>query len=347
MGGPGRRPARRRRALRAARRPRLHPRPGRRGSAGRRRAARGRRPARLAPRRLGARHSRSTRSSLGPRGSTACGCASGFVPMPEAFLPAALRGPARDGSPRLAPPRHLRGSGPGPRGRGPAARAAVIVALAGGHRRRQAPARPGPRDGAGPPLHHRQHRRRSRLVGTPRLARSRLRRLRPRRPPRRRAGLGSPGRHLPLPGSDGRLGRETWFRLGDRDLATHLHRTLLLRAGASLTDRHPRDHRRARRERRASCRCPTSPVRTELRTDSGWLSLEEFFVRERCAPDVLEVAYRGAEEARPAPRRPRGDRLGGGGRRVLLESRDVDRADPRRARGSSTPWRARRRPSSP
>ena len=32
-----------------------------------------------------------------------------------------------------------------------------------------------------------------------------------------------------------RLGRETWFRLGDRDLATHLHRTLLLRAGASLT----------------------------------------------------------------------------------------------------------------
>ncbi len=43
------------------------------------------------------------------------------------------------------------------------------------------------------------------------------------------------------------------------------------------------------------------PVRTELRTDKGWLSLEEFFVRERCAPDVLEVAYRGAEEARPGP----------------------------------------------
>jgi LPPG:FO 2-phospho-L-lactate transferase len=43
------------------------------------------------------------------------------------------------------------------------------------------------------------------------------------------------------------------------------------------------------------------PVRTELRTDKGWLSLEEFFVRERCAPDVLEVAYRGAPEARPGP----------------------------------------------
>ncbi len=43
------------------------------------------------------------------------------------------------------------------------------------------------------------------------------------------------------------------------------------------------------------------PVRTELRTPGGWLSLEEFFVRERCGPDVLDVAYRGAESARPAP----------------------------------------------
>jgi LPPG:FO 2-phospho-L-lactate transferase len=97
-----------------------------------------------------------------------------------------------------------------------------------------------------------------------------------------------------------RLGRDTWFRLGDRDLATHLHRTLLLRAGASLT---------------AATRAITGalgvtarlvpmsddPVRTELRTGGGWLSLEEFFVRERCAPEVLDVAYRGAEAARPAP----------------------------------------------
>jgi LPPG:FO 2-phospho-L-lactate transferase len=98
----------------------------------------------------------------------------------------------------------------------------------------------------------------------------------------------------------GRLGRETWFRLGDQDLATHLHRTLLLRGGASLT---------------AATRAMTDalgvtarlvpmsdePIRTELRTDKGWLTLEEFFVRERCAPDVLEIAYRGAEEARPGP----------------------------------------------
>jgi LPPG:FO 2-phospho-L-lactate transferase len=97
-----------------------------------------------------------------------------------------------------------------------------------------------------------------------------------------------------------RLGRETWFRLGDLDLATHLHRTLLLREGASLS---------------AATRAITGtlgvaarivpmsddPVRTELRTPVGWLSLEEFFVRERCEPEVLDVRYRGAEAARPAP----------------------------------------------
>ena len=97
-----------------------------------------------------------------------------------------------------------------------------------------------------------------------------------------------------------RLGRETWFRLGDRDLATHLHRTLLLRTGASLSA--------ATRAIASVLGIPAhlvpmsdDPVRTELRTSGGWLSLEEFFVRERCAPDVLEVAYRGAGDARPAP----------------------------------------------
>jgi LPPG:FO 2-phospho-L-lactate transferase len=96
------------------------------------------------------------------------------------------------------------------------------------------------------------------------------------------------------------LGRETWFRLGDRDLATHLHRTLLLRAGASLTIA----TRAITEGLGVTARLvPMSddPVRTELRTGSGWLTLEEFFVRERCGPDVLDVAYRGAESARPAP----------------------------------------------
>jgi LPPG:FO 2-phospho-L-lactate transferase len=96
-----------------------------------------------------------------------------------------------------------------------------------------------------------------------------------------------------------RLGREAWFRLGDCDLATHLHRTLLLRAGRSLTE--ATDAIAQGLGVRARL-VPMSddPVRTELRTTAGWLGLEEFFVRERCAPDVLEVVYRGAEAARPA-----------------------------------------------
>ncbi|HWC01161.1 MAG TPA: 2-phospho-L-lactate transferase [Methylomirabilota bacterium] len=97
-----------------------------------------------------------------------------------------------------------------------------------------------------------------------------------------------------------RLGRETWFRLGDRDLATHLHRTLLLRAGASLTDA-TGAIADALGVRARLVPMSDDPVRTELRTRGGWLGLEEFFVRERCAPDVLEVAYRGADAARPAP----------------------------------------------
>jgi LPPG:FO 2-phospho-L-lactate transferase len=97
-----------------------------------------------------------------------------------------------------------------------------------------------------------------------------------------------------------RLGREAWFRLGDHDLATHLHRTLLLRTGTSLSAVTQAITAALGITARL---VPMSddPVRTELRTEAGWLSLEEFFVRERCAPDVLEVAYRGAADSRPAP----------------------------------------------
>jgi LPPG:FO 2-phospho-L-lactate transferase len=97
-----------------------------------------------------------------------------------------------------------------------------------------------------------------------------------------------------------RLGRQTWFRLGDLDLATHLHRTLLLREGISLSAA-TRAITKALGVLARIVPMSDDPVRTELRTPAGWLSLEEFFVRERCAPEVLEVVYRGAEAAKPAP----------------------------------------------
>jgi len=96
------------------------------------------------------------------------------------------------------------------------------------------------------------------------------------------------------------LGGETWFRLGDGDLATHVERTRRLKAGESLsaiTD----DFRR--RLGIAAHLVPMSddPVQTRLRTPDGWLDFQDYFVRLRCAPAISELAFAGAETARPHP----------------------------------------------
>jgi LPPG:FO 2-phospho-L-lactate transferase len=97
-----------------------------------------------------------------------------------------------------------------------------------------------------------------------------------------------------------RLGDPVWFQVGDRDLATHLKRTALLREGASLSAA-TRAIAGALGVTAQLLPMSDDPVHTELRSPQGWLLLEEFFVRERAAPDVLEIRYRGAEAARPAP----------------------------------------------
>jgi LPPG:FO 2-phospho-L-lactate transferase len=98
----------------------------------------------------------------------------------------------------------------------------------------------------------------------------------------------------------GDLGAETWFNLGDRDLATHIHRTRALRAGATLS---AVTAELALRLGAAARILPMSdaPVRTRVRTPDGWLSFQEYFVREKAQVRVLEVAYAGAADARPAP----------------------------------------------
>src|SRR5438093_5592309 len=98
----------------------------------------------------------------------------------------------------------------------------------------------------------------------------------------------------------GDLGAETWFNLGDRDLATHVFRTRALRAGATLT---AVTAELARRLGVATRILPMSndPVRTRVRTPDGWLSFQEYFVREKAQVQVLEVEYAGAARARPAP----------------------------------------------
>jgi LPPG:FO 2-phospho-L-lactate transferase len=96
------------------------------------------------------------------------------------------------------------------------------------------------------------------------------------------------------------IGEDPWFRLGDRDLATHLWRTDRLRAGIR-----PTTVALSLRERLGFG--PTilpmadEPVRTEVRTDDGWLEFQEYFVHRHQEPDVHEVRFRGIEAARPTP----------------------------------------------
>ena len=93
----------------------------------------------------------------------------------------------------------------------------------------------------------------------------------------------------------------TWFALGDRDLATHLVRTQALAAGRSLSEV------TAEIARRLGVNVAVLPmsddrVRTRVRTPAGWLTFQEYFVREKARVEVLEVAYEAAADARPAPR---------------------------------------------
>lgn len=97
-----------------------------------------------------------------------------------------------------------------------------------------------------------------------------------------------------------RLGRESWFQLGDRDLATHLYRTALLQEGRSLAEA-TEALRQALGVLNPILPMSNDPVRTLLRTPDGWLAFQEFFVREKAKVEVLEVRYAGAEAARPAP----------------------------------------------
>src|SRR4051794_3004183 len=96
------------------------------------------------------------------------------------------------------------------------------------------------------------------------------------------------------------LGGETWFRLGDGDLATHIERTRRLRAGESLSAIID-DFRRRLDIRARLLPMSDDPVRTRLRTAQGWLDFQDYFVRLRCEPAVAELVFAGAETSRPHP----------------------------------------------
>jgi LPPG:FO 2-phospho-L-lactate transferase len=98
----------------------------------------------------------------------------------------------------------------------------------------------------------------------------------------------------------GRLGEPTWFQLGDRDIGVHLLRAKLLRDGVRLTD--AVSHlARGFNIRLAVIPMSDDPVRTRIRTDSGELSMQEWFVGQRCGPAVRGIRLAGIESARPSP----------------------------------------------
>lgn len=97
-----------------------------------------------------------------------------------------------------------------------------------------------------------------------------------------------------------RFGEPVWFNLGDRDLATHLHRTRLLREGRTLSEV-TRAIASALGVTAAVLPMSDQPVRTRLLGPDGWLAFQEYFVREKAQVETRAVDYAGATSARPAP----------------------------------------------
>lgn len=97
------------------------------------------------------------------------------------------------------------------------------------------------------------------------------------------------------------LGGETWFRLGDKDLALNVLRTNLLSSGKSLSE--------VTSHITGNLRIPSeiipmtdSNVRTVFQTDRGSLEFQDYFVRLQCKPVVTSIEFQGACAAKPSPR---------------------------------------------
>jgi len=114
----------------------------------------------------------------------------------------------------------------------------------------------------------------------------------------RKTGWGVEGETFHCLESVRRLGGPSWFRLGDRDLATHLLRTHKLREGLRLTEvtqhlatslgvQHP------------LLPMADAPFRTRVLTDGGELAFQDYFVRQACGPRVVGFRWEADEETGP------------------------------------------------
>lgn len=96
------------------------------------------------------------------------------------------------------------------------------------------------------------------------------------------------------------LGGETWFQLGDGDLATHVERTRRLRAGDTLSEV-TADLCRTLGIATRVLPATDDRLRTMLQTDAGTLAFQDYFVRRQCAPKVAAIRFDGAASARLHP----------------------------------------------
>jgi LPPG:FO 2-phospho-L-lactate transferase len=96
------------------------------------------------------------------------------------------------------------------------------------------------------------------------------------------------------------LGGETWFKLGDRDLAAHVERTRRLAAGETLSAI-TSDMARSFGIQSRIVPMSDDRVRTRVITQSGILDFQRYFVEARCAPEVIGFIFDGAERAQPHP----------------------------------------------
>lgn len=95
-------------------------------------------------------------------------------------------------------------------------------------------------------------------------------------------------------------GNEDWFALGDRDLATHIHRTQLLHAGKTLSEVTD-DLRQHLGLNLRLLPMSNQSVQTHILTPAGLLHFEEYFAKRKCSDPVQDVQFVGASDAKPAP----------------------------------------------
>jgi LPPG:FO 2-phospho-L-lactate transferase len=119
------------------------------------------------------------------------------------------------------------------------------------------------------------------------------------------AGLGDRERGWGLAGETwnaleqfGKIGAPDWFRLGDRDLALHIHRTALLKSGGRLTEVNRELQRRLGLPDAPILMATDDPLRTRVRTPEGWMEFQPWFVGAQAKPEVLEIEFVGAQRAR-------------------------------------------------